>query len=257
MARKAITKKVRFEVFKRDKFTCQYCGKKAPDVVLHVDHIHPVAEGGDNDIANLITACLDCNLGKGARELTDDEVMAKKRRQLEELAARREQLEMMYEWQVGLLDLDNEQVAKLRDFWKTLAPGWVVNEHGAANLKSWLQKYGFAELMEVMRICADSYLVIENGKATEESWDVAFQKIPRVCAARKSGNGDLYYIRGILVRRFGENKKVYAMGYLQKAKRAGADIEHLKQSAIMANSWYEWCGFINDFVRNAEGENGE
>jgi len=36
----AISKRDRFEVFKRDKFTCQYCGKAAPDVVLHIDHIH-------------------------------------------------------------------------------------------------------------------------------------------------------------------------------------------------------------------------
>lgn len=47
--RKAISKKIRFEVFKRDSFTCQYCGEKAPDVILHVDHIDPVAKGGGKD----------------------------------------------------------------------------------------------------------------------------------------------------------------------------------------------------------------
>ena len=67
--RKPISKKLRFEVFKRDSFTCQYCGKSAPDVVLHVDHIKPVKEGGTNDITNLVTACADCNLGKGARKI--------------------------------------------------------------------------------------------------------------------------------------------------------------------------------------------
>ena len=40
--RKSLSKKIRFEVFKRDKFTCQYCGKTAPNVVLEVDHIEPV-----------------------------------------------------------------------------------------------------------------------------------------------------------------------------------------------------------------------
>ncbi len=64
--RKAIPKSVRFEVFKRDNFTCQYCGRKAPDVVLEVDHINPVANGGENDILNLVTSCRDCNSGKGA-----------------------------------------------------------------------------------------------------------------------------------------------------------------------------------------------
>lgn len=64
-ARKSLTKRTRFVVFKRDDFTCQYCGRKAPDVVLHVDHIDPVCNGGSNRMGNLVTSCQDCNLGKG------------------------------------------------------------------------------------------------------------------------------------------------------------------------------------------------
>ena len=45
--RQPIPRTVRFEVFKRDSFTCQYCGVKAPDAVLQVDHIKPVAAGGE------------------------------------------------------------------------------------------------------------------------------------------------------------------------------------------------------------------
>lgn len=44
-----ISKALRFEVFKRDSFTCQYCGRSAPEVVLEVDHIVPVSKGGTND----------------------------------------------------------------------------------------------------------------------------------------------------------------------------------------------------------------
>lgn len=63
--RQAISKKTRFEIFKRDHFTCQYCGQTPPTVVLEVDHITPVAEGGTNDTLNLLAACFDCNRGKG------------------------------------------------------------------------------------------------------------------------------------------------------------------------------------------------
>lgn len=65
MNRKPLPKKIRFRVFQRDNFTCQYCGRSAPKVELHVDHIRSVANGGDNDMDNLITSCVDCNLGKG------------------------------------------------------------------------------------------------------------------------------------------------------------------------------------------------
>jgi len=69
--RKQITKKQRFDIFKRDSFTCQYCGSKPPSVVLEVDHVIPVASGGDNQEENLLTSCFDCNRGKGARLLSD------------------------------------------------------------------------------------------------------------------------------------------------------------------------------------------
>jgi hypothetical protein len=64
MERKTISKKIRFDVFKRDSFQCQYCGQFPPKVILEIDHVHPVSKGGSNDIDNLLTACFDCNRGK-------------------------------------------------------------------------------------------------------------------------------------------------------------------------------------------------
>lgn len=79
--RQPLSKKIRFEVFKRDKFTCAYCGRKAPDVILEVDHIIPVAKGGDNNITNLITSCIDCNRGKRDIPLQVNETLEKQRLQ--------------------------------------------------------------------------------------------------------------------------------------------------------------------------------
>jgi hypothetical protein len=68
--RTAVSKRVRFEVFKRDAFTCQYCGAHPPKVLLHCDHIIAVANGGGNEEDNLVTACEPCNLGKSAVPLS-------------------------------------------------------------------------------------------------------------------------------------------------------------------------------------------
>lgn len=57
---------MRFQVLNRDGFTCQYCGAKAPDAKLVIDHIVPVAAGGTAMLANLRTACEPCNQGKAA-----------------------------------------------------------------------------------------------------------------------------------------------------------------------------------------------
>lgn len=67
----AIGNAKRFNVFKRDGFQCQYCGRKPPEVILEVDHIIPRSKGGDNDSLNLITACFECNRGKRDKLLQD------------------------------------------------------------------------------------------------------------------------------------------------------------------------------------------
>lgn len=67
--RTSLGAKLRFAVLERDKFTCRYCGRKAPDVVLHVEHITSVHSGGTNSLNNLIASCSDCNLGKGKQSL--------------------------------------------------------------------------------------------------------------------------------------------------------------------------------------------
>lgn len=67
--RRTLSKTSRFRVLSRDHFTCRYCGRSAPVVVLEVDHIHPHSLGGTNDFDNLVTACHDCNNGKRAELL--------------------------------------------------------------------------------------------------------------------------------------------------------------------------------------------
>lgn len=73
--RNPISKKERFNLFKRDSFTCQYCGCKSPEVVLEVDHIIPIAENGSNELINLITSCFDCNRGKGKSMLKPEDII--------------------------------------------------------------------------------------------------------------------------------------------------------------------------------------
>lgn len=62
----AVTKRIRYEVLKRDNHTCRYCGAAAPHVKLTVDHVTPVALGGTDDPSNLVAACRDCNAGKAS-----------------------------------------------------------------------------------------------------------------------------------------------------------------------------------------------
>lgn len=60
----AVSKRVRYEVMRRDNHACRYCGAMAPEAKLTIDHVIPVALGGADDPGNLVTACRDCNAGK-------------------------------------------------------------------------------------------------------------------------------------------------------------------------------------------------
>lgn len=62
----SVSKRLRFEILRRDNHTCRYCGASAPDVKLVVDHVLPDALGGRSEPSNLVTACEPCNSGKSS-----------------------------------------------------------------------------------------------------------------------------------------------------------------------------------------------
>lgn len=62
----AVSKRLRYEILRRDNHTCRYCGASAPDVPLRVDHVTPVALGGGDKPENLVTSCEPCNSGKSS-----------------------------------------------------------------------------------------------------------------------------------------------------------------------------------------------
>jgi CRISPR/Cas system Type II protein with McrA/HNH and RuvC-like nuclease domain len=74
-----VSKLIRFEALKRDGFTCQYCGAKAPEVRIEIDHIVPVSKGGKDDLENLVTCCYNCNGGKRNIFLSDNYLSEKQK----------------------------------------------------------------------------------------------------------------------------------------------------------------------------------
>jgi 5-methylcytosine-specific restriction endonuclease McrA len=61
----------RLKVYQRDHYKCRYCDKQLTRFTATLDHVKPVAEGGDNSFENLVIACLDCNSRKNKRPVGD------------------------------------------------------------------------------------------------------------------------------------------------------------------------------------------
>lgn len=57
----------RSHVYRRDRFTCQYCGAQPGPAQLTFDHVVPRARGGRTEWTNIVTACISCNARKADR----------------------------------------------------------------------------------------------------------------------------------------------------------------------------------------------
>lgn len=181
--RKPINKKIRFEVFKRDSFRCQYCGRSAPDVILEVDHIVPVAEGGENDILNLITSCRDCNRGKGKQPLTTSEILKKQKAELDALNERREQMEMVIQWRTELQTIELEEVEAINDY-IAMVTGYELNENGKRDILDYLKRFSFQEVYDATETSVAKYY-----KDDERSFNNMLNKIGGICYNRRKNNG--------------------------------------------------------------------
>lgn len=151
--RRPLSAKTRFEIFKRDGFVCMYCGAHPPAVTLHVDHITPVADGGMNDPGNLVTACQACNLGKGARSLSDvPQALAEKAEQTEE---RERQLRGYHEVMAAKARRLDAQVMAVAD---RLDPACsYMNERGMLSIRRFIDSIGLESVDEAIRIAAAKF----------------------------------------------------------------------------------------------------
>lgn len=247
--RKTISKSLRFEVFKRDAFTCQYCGSMAPDIVLEVDHINPVCRGGDNDIMNLITSCFDCNRGKGKKQLTDNQVVKKQQEQLKELHSKREQLEMMLSWKKELIKFEDEQLKYAEDELMSIS-GIQLSETGQNKLKRLINDYGLTEIMECIQISVSQYY----RESDYSSYEKTINYIGRIAHNRKNqkSNPVLYkhnYIKAILKNNnmlFNENRLRI---FLQKECLSEYDFNAIKLIATTCKNWTDFWQQCNDHFK--------
>jgi hypothetical protein len=170
MKRAAISKRIRFNVFKRDGFICQYCGSHPPDVILEVDHIEPICDGGKDDEENLITACFNCNRGKAGIPLsTAPQSLAEQATKIRELE---DQI-------AGYREVINARWARLEsDMWEvaeTLSPG-----SGTKGFRrDWLQSIKMFNRRLPLHEVIDAAEIAIAKKPGSESW--AFKYFCGIC----------------------------------------------------------------------------
>lgn len=248
--RKAISKKLRFEIFKRDSFTCQYCGKSAPDVVLNVDHINPVANGGGVDILNLITSCVDCNSGKSARLISDNSILEKQKKQLHEINERREQLKLMVQWREELGKLNLESTKEVEKIFECHTKR-TFSEIGMSDIGKLIKKYGLLEVMESCEISLKQYLQKDkSGNNTEESINKSFAYISKICHVRQQSKQkpylpELIKLRWLCKSHLWNTKEWEVMKVLESAYLEGTSVDDLRGMINDCGTWHSFKDLLS------------
>lgn len=151
MVKMSISKKTRFDIFKRDGFACAYCGRTPPAVVLEIDHIQPKSKGGREDLNNYITACFDCNRGK--RNVPLSNIPPKVSENISILLEREEQLR---EYNKILLKIERrtqKDVSEISSLYQSQYEGWEFSEKFKnVDLRYFLRLLPKQEIIEALHI---------------------------------------------------------------------------------------------------------
>lgn len=263
--RKSISKKIRFEVFKRDKFTCQYCGKKAPDVILEVDHVKPKSKGGDDGILNFITSCYECNRGKRDIQLDDQNALQKQRKQMEEVQERREQIELMFKWQESLRNLDKDILTQVIGCIENKISTFSLNENGKRTIEKLINKFNLVDIFEAIELSAIKYLKYDtSNKLIQESVEDFINKIGGILNLRNMPPIDqkLAYIKGICRNRFSywdqQKGSIILYSYVNALREYGYTEEELLEDLVKElepkikemDSWSEWKSLVEGWTED-------
>ncbi len=150
--RKHISKTVRFSVFARDNFTCVYCGRQPPSVVLELEHFIPVCQGGTNEETNLKTSCADCNDGKGKKTIKQSAPTEIDQLKIaQELAEKRARLNEIASFSRVADELRQEVVDK----WCEVLQVESCNRQSVSIIMNLIQEFSVPCVMEWMHIAAE------------------------------------------------------------------------------------------------------
>jgi len=152
-------------------------------VVLHVDHIVAIANGGTNEATNLITACSECNLGKSAVPLGDTMTPIKKAMDIE-----REKVEQLKAYNKFLIELKQMRDTDFKMVSDAIISSsgqnpneWVISGKRASSVRLILKRLPVVEILEAVDIANDRIGFEQNDyKAWKYFCGICWRKVDKI-----------------------------------------------------------------------------
>lgn len=249
--RKPISKKMRFDVLKRDSFTCQYCGKQAPNVILEIDHITPVYDGGKNTMLNLITSCFDCNRGKGKRKLNENNSLNKELKELNLMQERNEQIKLMNKWR--------KQIEKEQENYLDVVVDFIEkNTNLNVNLNNIkikniilidIENYGINEYLKLLRETLGVYFKNDIRQIQKALEKISIFKKINDENKEKPYLKDIHYCTGILRNRLScFNKSIAFSNLLILHEDYNFSLQQIKNLCFTVYSWNSFISKCDDIM---------
>lgn len=171
----------RFEVFKRDRFTCVYCGRSSPSIVLEIDHVLAVSRGGTDEIDNLVTSCSDCNRGKSDRALEQVAPALDMAARAARIAEHEAQITEYAKWKAAQREREDRDIQALGAVF-TKIPGTTFRRDGSerwfwqdTSVRKFVRKLGYHGVLDALDLVASRAWAWGRARgdddlAAEEAW---------------------------------------------------------------------------------------
>ena len=213
--RKSINKGLRFDVFNRDDFTCQYCWRSAPEVKLQADHIVAVKNWWLNEIQNLITSCSCCNIGKSAKKLWDVNEIKMQSKGIEDIVKKKETLKKYYDI---LKEENNDPFYEIK----------IIRD--VFTKATWWKEIDWSEFIKIRKICKEYSI-----EKYIDAMMIQLERLPNQFC--------WWYIKRILI-----NQKQAERNPIRAEKNKIKNTI----SKIIRNYWYETKRPLHRFSKNIE-----
>ncbi len=149
---------------------------------------------------------------------------------------RREQLEMMLQWREGLIAVEDRAIEAISEA-LSKATNYSLSPYGADEVRKLLRKFSVVEVLDALEAAIRQYIERdEAGNVLQDSVNLTLSKLPGFLHLRNQPDDirQLYYIRGIMRRRFNYCPEWKAIKLLKAAYEAGASPDELH---ALANEW--------------------
>jgi hypothetical protein len=163
---------------------------------------------------------------------------------------------MMMNWREGLKSIQVDELTRVQNYIiNSFGEKYSLNDLGIKKVKMWMRKYSIKEILDAVDVCSGQYLTDREGNITPETWNKAFDYIPRVVYGKRlekdnPARAEAMRARGRLRRLFNYINESEALDLIERLINAGLDVDNVLKFATKHRHWSHFQSGAEQFLRD-------